>query len=83
MRPLLLTLVLALALAAPATAQGPAAQEGYTPDGPQVIEQTRESGDSGGGRLPFTGVDLVFLAGIGTGLVAVGAGMRRLTQPLN
>ncbi len=83
MRSLLLTVVLALALAAPAMAQGPA-QDGYTPDGPQAIERTRDSGapsDSSG--LPFTGVDLVLLAGLGVGLVAVGAAMRRLTRPLH
>jgi hypothetical protein len=90
MRSLLLTLVIAFALAAPAMAQGPS-QDGYTPDGPQAIQQTRDGGDPAGGsdsgdpagpsRLPFTGMDLMFLAGCGVGLVAVGAGMRRLTRP--
>ncbi len=95
MRSLALALVLMLALAVPALAQGPS-QDGYTPDGPQAIEQTGGGGDdpdgggdgSGGagdesGSLPFTGMDLLLVAGLGAGLLGVGAGMRRLTRPAN
>lgn len=96
MRSLALALVLMLALAVPALAQGPS-QDGYSPDGPQVLEQTRDGGDdpgdgagggSGGGgdesgSLPFTGMDLLLVAGLGAGLLGVGAGMRRLTRPAN
>ncbi|CAN5553302.1 hypothetical protein BH20ACT19_BH20ACT19_07290 [soil metagenome] len=90
---LALALTFTLALAVPALAQGPS-QDGYTPDGPQAVEQTRDGGDeqgggSGGepggggqsGALPFTGMDLLLVAGLGAGLLGVGAGMRRLTRP--
>ena len=81
MRPLFATLLLTLALAAPAAGQGPS-QDGYIPDGPQVIEQTRAGGgDPGTSDLPFTGMDLVLVGGLGVGLLAVGVGMRRLTRP--
>ena len=81
MRPLFLTLLLVLALSAPATAQGPT-QDGYTLDGPQVIEQTAGAGaDPDDSSLPFTGMDLALLGGLGAGLLALGAGMRRLTRP--
>ncbi len=90
MRSFALALVLTLAFAAtPALAQGPS-QDGYTPDGPQAIEQTGgDSGDAGAaadgesdsGSLPFTGMDLLLVAGLGAGLLGVGAGMRRLTRP--
>ncbi len=40
-----------------------------------------EPGASGdGGGLPFTGLDLALLGLAGTGLVALGLGMRRLTR---
>jgi hypothetical protein len=80
MRSLLATLLLSLALAAPAVAQGPA-QDGYISDGPQAIEKTRSSGDRDPSSLPFTGMDLGLVGGLGLGLLVVGAGMRRLTRP--
>ena len=95
MRSFALALLLTLALAVPALAQGPS-QDGYTPDGPQAIEQTDRSGDpstandasspnasssDGSGSLPFTGMDLVLMAIFGAGLLGVGVGMRRLTRP--
>ena len=83
MRTILLSLLLALALAVPAVAQGPS-QDGYSTDGHQAIEQTG-GGDPEGGKgsssLPFTGFDLLLVAGLGAGLLGIGAGMRRLTQP--
>jgi hypothetical protein len=36
--------------------------------------------DSGGGSLPFTGLDVALLVGAGAALVAAGFGMRRLTR---
>jgi opacity protein-like surface antigen len=94
MRSFLLALALALALAAPAMAQD-ATQEGYSPDGPAVLDQTENRGDpagpssepssgpssDGASTLPFTGMDLVLVAGFGLGLLGLGAGMRRLTRP--
>lgn len=95
MKTLFLTLLLTLALAVPALAQGPS-QDGYITDGPQAVEQTGgDGGDSANasandpvaaqsadsGSLPFTGMDLVLVAVFGAGLLSVGVGMRRLTRP--
>ena len=98
MKCLALVLTLALVFAVPAIAQD-ATQDGYSPDGPQAIEQTggdsspgaggsggngsggNGSGAAGSAELPFTGVDLVLIAGLGVGLLGVGLGMRRLTGP--
>jgi len=81
---LFLSLLLALALALPALAQGPS-QDGYSTDGPQAIERTGggdpEQVEGGSSSLPFTGFDLVLVAALGTGLLGIGAGMRRLTRP--
>lgn len=92
MRSLALAFMLTLVFAVPAMAQ--ATQDGYSPDGPQAIEQTGGNGTPGGGgssgdgssasgstALPFTGVDLMLIAGLGVGLLGVGLGMRRLTGP--
>jgi hypothetical protein len=84
-----LALVLTLALALPALAQGPS-QDGYIEQGPSIVDRTADSGDQanaggdragGGASLPFTGMDLVLLAALGIGLLGVGAGMRQLTRP--
>ncbi len=92
MKSLALVLMLALVFAVPALAQD-ATQDGYSSDGPQAIEQTGGNGTSAGGssgsgssangaaELPFTGVDLMLIAGLGVGLLGVGLGMRRLTGP--
>jgi len=90
MRSFALALLLTFAFALPALAQGPS-QDGYTPDGPQAVEQTSGNGGNGGdpgdpqavgsGSLPFTGMDLVLVAALGAGLLGVGVGMRRLTRP--
>ena len=54
----------------------PAGPSGESPGGPS-------SGPSsdGASTLPFTGMDLVLVAGFGLGLLGLGAGMRRLTRP--
>ena len=90
MKSLALILMLALVFAVPAVAQE-ATQNGDSPDGPQVIEQTGGDGRPGAGdnrssangsaELPFTGVDVMLIAGLGIGLLGVGLGMRRLTGP--
>ena len=90
---LALALTLTLALAAPAMAQD-ATQDGYSAEGPAVIDQTRpgdpagasgeppsEPSSDGAASLPFTGMDLVLLAALGLGLLGVGGGMRHLTRP--
>ena len=82
MRTLFLTLALTLALAAPAAAQE-SGQDGYSGAGPQAIERTGGGGggSAGADSLPFTGLDILLVAGLGAGLLGIGAGMRRLTQP--
>ncbi len=89
MRSLALALFICLMLAVPALAQGPS-QDGYTPEGPQAIEQTGGGGNdprqaqesqADSGSLPFTGMDLLLVGALGAGLLGVGAGMRRLTRP--
>lgn len=86
MRSLVLSLVLCLALVAPAMAQGPS-QDGYIQEGPQIVDSTSGEGASGNPEdpgasagLPFTGMDLVLVAALGAGLLGAGVGMRRLTR---
>ena len=43
-------------------------------------EQSGTGQVQGGGTLPFTGVNLVLLVGVGTGLTAAGVATRRLTR---
>ena len=82
MRTFALTLILTLALALPAMAQGPS-QDGYIQEGPSIVDRTADSGERGdsGGSLPFTGMDLILAAALGLGLFGVGVGMRQLTRP--
>jgi len=86
---LLLAVFAALAVAAPAWAQS--GDEGYKNSGENVAgnlqgaEQgvagttTQTAAESGGG-LPFTGLDLALIFGVGGVLTAVGFGTRRLTR---
>lgn len=92
---LLATLILTLALAAPA-AFAQSSLDGYIPEGPSVLDQTSGSGngddpgddpgDSGdpaatvSDELPFTGLDLGLVAVAGASLMVLGVGMRRLTR---
>ena len=52
MKTFALTIMLSLALAVPALAQGGPSQDGYTAPGPQAIEQTDSSGDPSTGNDP-------------------------------
>lgn len=77
------TLVVALALATTASAQQASGQDGYLNSAGQVQAQVDQGGSGGGGSggsLPFTGLDMVLLAGAGALLVAAGFGVRRLTR---
>ena len=51
------------------------------------VAATRSGGDAavtaGGGRLPFTGLDLTLILSAGVALLALGLGMRRLTGGAN
>lgn len=88
-------LLLTLALASPA-ALAQSGQDGYVSPGPDVIDDTDDSGpasdpatasdtndtnDSGTqSELPFTGLDLGLVGVAGASLLVLGFGMRRLTR---
>jgi opacity protein-like surface antigen len=78
---LLACAVAVLALAAPAFAQT-ATQDTY--EGLAGAQQggggTAGTADSGGGSLPFTGLQIVLLAGAGAGLLGAGIAMRRASR---
>jgi hypothetical protein len=62
-------------MCAPAAAASPASgQDGYNPSGPRIQAQVQDS--SAG--LPFTGLDLVPLVGVGATLVLIGVGLHRV-----
>ena len=69
------TTIVALILAAPAQA-ATAADDQY---GAVLGEQSGGSGGQvlGAGSLPFTGLDLIVVLGIGAGLAAAGMALRR------
>jgi hypothetical protein len=72
----LTTIVTALALAGPAQAST-AADDQY---GAVLGEQSGGTGHGTGG-LPFTGLNVVLVAGIGTALTAGGMVLRRTARP--
>jgi hypothetical protein len=86
------SLALVLCLAFTATAFGQSSVQGYNDQAGQVQAQVDDEAttqpvatvgggdDSGGGSLPFTGLDVALLVGAGGLLVAAGLGMRRLTR---
>ena len=90
----LLALCVALVVAAPAWAQG--GNDGYQNGGENVAGGLAgaEQGGGGGGApttvsptaetsgssLPFTGLDIALILGVGGVLTAVGLGTRRLTR---
>jgi len=88
---LMATLTLILAVTAPA-ALAQSGGDGYRTDGPSVLRQTEGGGGtagndtrsadtaSSGDSLPFTGLDLGFVAAAGASLMLMGVGMRRLTR---
>jgi len=69
--------VVALSFASPAQA-GTAADDQYA----GVLGEQSGGGPAGegAGALPFTGLDLVLVLGVGTGLAATGAGLRRMAR---
>jgi hypothetical protein len=85
---LVAVLVLSMALVAPA-AFAQSSQEGYVEQGPSTLDQVGGGGggqppqaqaSQGGGELPFTGLDVGFIAIAGVSLLAMGFAMRRLTR---
>jgi hypothetical protein len=70
------SVVALLIVAAPASA-ATSAEEGYSPPGAR-IEQTVDPG--GGGKLPFTGLDVLAVVAVGGALLAVGFGVRKLAS---
>jgi hypothetical protein len=61
------------ALAAPATAFAGVSDGGVSPSGGNL----GASGSAGGGALPFTGMNLLLIVGLGIGLVLLGIMLRR------
>lgn len=84
---LVAVLLLSMALVAPA-AFAQSSQEGYIEQGPSTLDQVGGGGGgqppqaqaSQGGELPFTGLDVGFIAIAGVSLLAMGFAMRRLTR---
>jgi hypothetical protein len=72
--------VVACLIAAPAALAVSSSQSGYARSGgePQA-EVSSKATKSTSGALPFTGLDLAFMGGVGLALIASGAGLRRLT----
>jgi uncharacterized membrane protein YphA (DoxX/SURF4 family) len=65
------------------TVQGPADQGGGGDAGAVQATTAAPSGDGDGGSLPFTGLDVALILGVGGALVAAGLVTRRLTHPGN
>ena len=87
----ILTLLLVIAVTATSsTAFAQTGAQGYRNSGERVagaIQGTNQGGgdaagtvDDGGGSLPFTGLDVALILGVGGVLLAVGLGTRRLTR---
>jgi hypothetical protein len=90
----LLALCVAMVVAAPAWAQG--GNDGYENGGENVAgglagaeqggggggapEATSPTSETSGSSLPFTGLDIALILGVGGALTAVGLGTRRLTR---
>jgi hypothetical protein len=67
-------LVVALMSAPAATAAGSSGQDAYNAPGPRIQQQVQDPSRG----LPFTGLDLLPLLGVGCTLVVVGVGMHRV-----
>jgi len=83
---LLLAVCVMVISASPAFAQS--GLQGYQNGGEDVAGALQGGGDQAGtvsadsgGSLPFTGLDIALILGVGAGLVAIGLGARRLTRP--
>jgi hypothetical protein len=90
----LLALCVAMVVAAPAWAQG--GNDGYENGGENVAgglagaeqggggggapESASPTSETSGSSLPFTGLDIALILGVGGALTAVGLGTRRLTR---
>lgn len=94
--PLLLAVLAAMALCAPA-AFAQSSLDGYIEGGPSVIDETSSGTNPGDGNgngnatgtssgtdpsasLPFTGLDLGLIGIAGASLLVLGVGMRRMTR---
>lgn len=81
-------MMLSLTLIAPA-AYAQSSRDGYVEQGPSTLDQVGGGGggsapapraSSGGGELPFTGLDVGLIAIAGASLVLMGFALRRLTR---
>jgi hypothetical protein len=71
------SLAVVLLVAAPAGA-ATSAQQGYNDPGARVQQQLDPKADSNS-KLPFTGLDVVAVLAVGSALLAVGLGVRKLS----
>jgi hypothetical protein len=78
----ILIVILALALPAAAQARGSSTCQAYNPQLCSVSSNHSSSAGSGA-TLPFTGLDLMLLAGGGAILIGAGVIVRRLTTSLD
>jgi hypothetical protein len=74
----LVTSIAALAFATPAHASTPADDQYAGVLGEQSGGGV--AGQSAGGLLPFTGLDLAVVLGVGTGVASTGAALRRVAR---
>lgn len=74
------SLVALLLVAAPAGA-ATSAQQGYSEPGARVQQQVvdPQASSSNSGTLPFTGLDVIAILAVGSTLLAVGLGVRKLS----
>ena len=95
-RAALLTVAVALLVAAPAAFAASSSQDAYAGQGGSVQTEIVPGGSNGAGAnqstgaptgsvaskssLPFTGLDLAFVLTAGVALLLAGAGLRRLTR---
>jgi hypothetical protein len=81
---LVASLLVTLAVAAPAFAQTSPTQQGYSLSGGVTetqVEKTTTQQAASDNELPFTGMELVIVLGLGVGLLGAGFAVRRLARP--
>jgi hypothetical protein len=69
-----------LVTASVALAQDPT-ESGYGGTGGNIQGGVEGAGGTGSGSLPFTGLDVLLILGVGGALVGAGLATRRLTRP--
>jgi hypothetical protein len=65
------------------TLQGPSGQSDGSEGGAVQATTSAPAAEGGGGALPFTGLDIALILGVGGVLVAAGLATRRLTRSVD